>query len=171
MKLTSSDKRSLAMALDVAKGRLIELATMSICGAEMVTQQGRILCEQFRIQAILAKKLSLLLERDNGEVEIHDVEHEAVEQAQERAHQDVSERLSRSIDWRMEFRALHRRLEEKLSQGQFDAEPRGPDTSAGWQCPNCGGAHAPDIATCPEPPRNGSLWERLKAARDDQGGF
>jgi hypothetical protein len=23
----------------------------------------------------------------------------------------------------------------------------------GWQCPNCGSAHGPDVATCPEPPR------------------
>ncbi len=22
----------------------------------------------------------------------------------------------------------------------------------GWQCPNCGKAHAPSVATCPEPP-------------------
>jgi uncharacterized OB-fold protein len=21
----------------------------------------------------------------------------------------------------------------------------------GWQCPNCGKAHAPDVKTCPEP--------------------
>jgi hypothetical protein len=34
---------------------------------------------------------------------------------------------------------------------------------SGWQCPNCGSAHAPDIATCPEPPRGGSLRERMKA--------
>ena len=35
----------------------------------------------------------------------------------------------------------------------------------GWQCPNCGGAHAPDVPSCPEPPKGGSLRERLKAAR------
>jgi len=34
----------------------------------------------------------------------------------------------------------------------------------GWQCPNCGTAHSPDISTCPEPPRGGSLRERLKQA-------
>lgn len=49
--------------------------------------------------------------------------------------------------------------------GEFDADPprglRGPDKRSGWQCPNCGGAHAPDIATCPEPPRGGSLRERI----------
>lgn len=37
---------------------------------------------------------------------------------------------------------------------------------SGWQCPNCGRAHAPDVATCPEPPRGGSLRERLKAAKE-----
>ena len=53
-------------------------------------------------------------------------------------------------------------------QRQFDADPprglRGP-SPRGWQCPNCGSAHAPDIATCPEPARGGSLRERLKAAQ------
>lgn len=53
-------------------------------------------------------------------------------------------------------------------QRQFDADPpkglRGTPAH-GWQCPNCGSAHGPDIATCPEPPRGGSLRERLKAAR------
>lgn len=53
-------------------------------------------------------------------------------------------------------------------QRQFDADPpkglRGTPAH-GWQCPNCGSAHGPDIATCPEPPRDGSLRERLKAAR------
>lgn len=52
---------------------------------------------------------------------------------------------------------------------QLEAEPlrglRGPAARSGWQCPNCGGAHAPDVNTCPEPPRGGSLRERLKAAR------
>lgn len=51
---------------------------------------------------------------------------------------------------------------------QLEAEPqRGlrPGPSYGWHCPNCGSAHAPDVATCPEPPRGGSLRERLKAAR------
>lgn len=51
---------------------------------------------------------------------------------------------------------------------QLDAKPqrglRGPVTGAGWQCPNCGGAHGPHVATCPEPPRNGSLRERVKSA-------
>lgn len=45
--------------------------------------------------------------------------------------------------------------------------PRGLRTSplpSGWHCPNCGRAHAPDIATCPEPPKGGSLQERLKSA-------
>lgn len=53
-------------------------------------------------------------------------------------------------------------------QRQFDADPpkglRGT-VGSGWQCPNCGKAHAPDVATCPDPPRDGSLRERLKAAR------
>jgi uncharacterized OB-fold protein len=35
---------------------------------------------------------------------------------------------------------------------------------SGWQCPNCGKAHAPDVPTCPEAPRHGSLRERLKSA-------
>lgn len=39
---------------------------------------------------------------------------------------------------------------------------RGPGTPAGWQCPNCGKAHAPDVSTCPEPARGGSLRDRLK---------
>jgi hypothetical protein len=41
----------------------------------------------------------------------------------------------------------------------------GPSPVSGWQCPNCGSAHAPYVPTCPEPPRGGSLRERLKAAR------
>jgi hypothetical protein len=54
---------------------------------------------------------------------------------------------------------------------ELDAEPRRglrrPETaplSAGWQCPNCGRAHSPDVPTCPEEPRGGSLRERLKSA-------
>lgn len=51
---------------------------------------------------------------------------------------------------------------------QLEVEPQiglRPSLSSGWQCPNCGSAHAPDIATCPEPPRGSSLRERLKAVR------
>jgi hypothetical protein len=52
---------------------------------------------------------------------------------------------------------------------QLESEPprglRGSAMRSGWRCPNCGGAHAPDVATCPEPPRGGSLAERLKLAR------
>lgn len=50
---------------------------------------------------------------------------------------------------------------------QFEANPpRGlkPTLAQGWHCPNCGGAHAPDMHSCPEPPRGGSLRERLKSA-------
>jgi len=54
-------------------------------------------------------------------------------------------------------------------QRQFDAELqhglRRTIAVSGWQCPNCGKAHAPDVSTCPEPARGGSLRERLKAAR------
>lgn len=61
-----------------------------------------------------------------------------------------------------------REFEEKRKR-QLEAEPhgglRGASMRSGWQCPNCGGAHAPDIATCPEPPRGGSLRERLKSAQ------
>ena len=53
---------------------------------------------------------------------------------------------------------------------QFEADPprglsRTYSASLAGQCLSCGGAHAPDVATCPEPPRGGSLRERLKAAR------
>lgn len=52
---------------------------------------------------------------------------------------------------------------------QIDADPlrglRGIQAS-GWRCPNCGSAHAPDVHTCPEPPRGGGLRDRLKAARE-----
>lgn len=54
-------------------------------------------------------------------------------------------------------------------QKQLDTEPhRGlrPPLSVGWKCPNCGGAHSPDVPSCPEPPRGGSLRERLKSARE-----
>lgn len=49
-------------------------------------------------------------------------------------------------------------------QRQFDANPpRGlrPSTGQGWQCPNCGKAHGPEVTTCPEPPRDGSLKNRI----------
>lgn len=63
---------------------------------------------------------------------------------------------------------------EKSAVQQFEEDrqlqirndpPRGlqPSPSFGWQCPNCGRAHAPDVGTCPDPPRGGSLRERLKA--------
>lgn len=32
-----------------------------------------------------------------------------------------------------------------------DCEGRARPPSAGWQCPNCGRAHAPSVQTCPEP--------------------
>ena len=55
---------------------------------------------------------------------------------------------------------------------QFVADPprglRRPESaplSAGWQCPNCGRAHGPDVATCPESPRDGSLRKRIKSDR------
>lgn len=51
---------------------------------------------------------------------------------------------------------------------QLEAEPvRGlrPSPSVGWQCPNCGSAHSPDVHSCPEPPKGGSLRERLKMAQ------
>lgn len=28
-----------------------------------------------------------------------------------------------------------------------------PALPMGWQCPNCGKAHAPDVKTCPAPPK------------------
>ncbi len=62
-----------------------------------------------------------------------------------------------------EKKAVQEFYEER--KRQFDAEPvRGlrPSPSVGWQCPNCGGAHAPDVSSCPEPPKGGSLRERLK---------
>lgn len=37
-------------------------------------------------------------------------------------------------------------------------------TAVGWHCPNCGRAHAPDVKTCPEPVRDGSLRDRVRAA-------
>ena len=68
-------------------------------------------------------------------------------------------------------KALQEFVEERWRQ--FDADlsrglwpPHGAPTPSGWQCPNCGKAHAPDVATCPEPPRGGSLRERLKEARN-----
>jgi uncharacterized OB-fold protein len=63
------------------------------------------------------------------------------------------------------FLAIEKFVEERKKQ--FDADlPRGlrSASAAGWQCPNCGRAHAPDVATCPEMPRGGSLRERLKLA-------
>ncbi len=31
----------------------------------------------------------------------------------------------------------------------------------GWLCPNCGRAHSPDTATCPEAPRGRGLRDRV----------
>ena len=59
-------------------------------------------------------------------------------------------------------------LDERKSQFESDP-PRGlrrPETTplvAGWMCPNCHSAHAPDVHSGPEPPRGGSLRERLSA--------
>jgi hypothetical protein len=51
---------------------------------------------------------------------------------------------------------------------QLESEPhRGMKREAagiGWMCPNCGNAHGPETVTCPEPPKGGSLRQRLKAA-------
>jgi hypothetical protein len=57
---------------------------------------------------------------------------------------------------------------DEARRKQLEAEPlrglRGVPSS-GWSCPNCGGAHGPHVSTCPEPPKGGSLRERLKAAQ------
>lgn len=37
-------------------------------------------------------------------------------------------------------------------------------TQSGWCCPNCGGAHGPEVSSCPKPPRNASLADRIKRA-------
>lgn len=59
----------------------------------------------------------------------------------------------------------------ELRRKQLNAEPlrglRRTVSESGWHCPNCGGAHAPDVHSCPEPPeppKGGSLRERLKSA-------
>ena len=61
--------------------------------------------------------------------------------------------------------AVEEFVKERRKQFEDDP-PRGLRgiAVAGWQCPNCGRAHAPDVATCPEMPRGGSLRERLKSA-------
>jgi len=59
-------------------------------------------------------------------------------------------------------------------QRQFDEDPgRGlrphvhpHPARAGWYCGNCKNYHSPDVHTCPEPPRGGSLRERLREARN-----
>lgn len=58
-------------------------------------------------------------------------------------------------------------LEEWINERKrtLDLEPRrglkSDSVEVGWRCPNCGGAHGPQISTCPEEPRGGSLRERL----------
>ncbi len=62
-----------------------------------------------------------------------------------------------------EHKRVVRQFEEERRK-QLEAEPlqglRG-SLAIGWQCPNCGNAHAPDVATCPDPPKGGSLRGRL----------
>jgi hypothetical protein len=59
-----------------------------------------------------------------------------------------------------EFDAFERQREIDLK----DVGKRGlrrPQSVAGWYCGNCRNFHAPDVHTCPEPPRTGSLQERI----------
>jgi hypothetical protein len=55
----------------------------------------------------------------------------------------------------------------KERKRQFEVDPprglRHPESapSAGWQCPNCGRAHGPEVSTCPEPPKGKGLRDRI----------
>lgn len=63
-----------------------------------------------------------------------------------------------------------------MSQFEHESEDQSPALNKlirdlkraerGWQCPNCGKAHSPDVKTCPESPKSlDSLAKRLRAAR------
>lgn len=64
-----------------------------------------------------------------------------------------------------ERRSILQELQEQADKGARPNGLRPMHLGPGWQCPNCGKAHGPQVATCPEEPTGGSLRERLKSAR------
>lgn len=75
--------------------------------------------------------------------------------------------LNDPLDFTRLTEAQERAIEKFIEDRKRDLDaipPRGLrpiGTVSGWQCPNCGNAHAPDVMTCPDPPRGGSLRKRL----------